>query len=151
MAGVAHMALDEFKTKASDNHKMYGSHEYDEKLKRLIDEYQERFPVELNVSFVEVSPNMEEHAAITYRRPGNKYYIRFSERYLENHSEEEIRRTMLHELVHVYLYQRGYMKHNHGKVFRWVLGRVGGSFTGETIFTDKWENCIEPFLDEDDK
>lgn len=143
------MSLEDFKQEDSTSYKRYGSHEYDEKLEKLANKFDSRFPVNLEIDFIEVSPSMEKHAAITYKRDGKHYYIRFSESYLENSTEEEIKRTLLHEMVHVYLYQRGYSNHSHGRVFRWVLGRVGGSFTGESIHSDRWEHCIKPFLDEE--
>jgi predicted SprT family Zn-dependent metalloprotease len=144
------MGIDDFITEKQDRHKVYKTHDKDEKLEQLIEEYQERFPVELRIDFVEVSPRMERCNAKAYKRAGKKYYIRVSEEYLERATEEELRRTVLHEMVHIYLYQRGYSKHGHGKYFRWVLGRVGGSMTNSTIHSTKWEKCIEPFIEEDE-
>ena len=143
------MGIDDFITEKQDRHKVYQSHDKDEKLEQIIDEYQERFPVELRVDFVEVSPRMERCNAKAYKRAGKKYYIRVSENYIERATEEELRRTVLHEMVHVYLYQKGYSDHGHDKYFRWVLGRVGGSMTGSTIHDMNWEKCIEPFIEED--
>lgn len=144
------MGIDDFLTQKQDRHKVYKSHDKDEKLEEIIEEFQDRFPVELRIAFVEVSPKMENNQAKAYKRNGKKYYIRVSENFLQYSTEEQLRRTILHEMVHVYLYQRGYSKHGHGKYFRWILGRVGGSMTRSSIHNVKWEKCIEPFIEEDD-
>lgn len=144
------MGIDDFITEKQDRHKVYKTHDKDEKLEQLIEKFQDRFPVELRIDFVEVSPRMERHSAKAYKRAGKKYYIRVSEEYLERATDEELKRTIIHEMVHIYLYQRGYDDHGHGKYFRWILGRVGGSMTRSSIHDTKWEKCIEPFIEEDD-
>lgn len=146
------MSLDDFIENASnkDKHQVYGSHEYDEKLEEIIEEYQQRFPVELKIEFVEVSSRMEKSYAKAYKREKNKYYIRVSESFIERACKERIRRTILHEMVHVYFFQKGYSKHGHSKYFRWVVGQVGGSLTNSTTNNEMWQNCIEPFIEEKD-
>lgn len=144
------MGLEEFETESSDKHNVYQSHEKDEKLEQIIEEYQERFPVELRIQFIEVSPKMEQKHAMAYKRAGKKYYIRVSESFIQRSTEEQLRRTVLHEMCHVYLYQQGLSGHGHGKYFRWVVGRVGASMTHSTIHDVKWEKCIQPFIDEDE-
>ena len=145
-----YMGLEEFETESSDKHNVYQSHEKDEKLEQIIEEYQERFPVELRIQFIEVSPKMEKKNAMAYKRAGKKYYIRVSESFIQRSTEEQLRRTVLHEMCHVYLYQQGLSDHGHGKYFRWVVGRVGASMTHSTIHDVKWEKCIQPFIDEDE-
>lgn len=145
------MGIDDFIQNDTDSHQMYGSHDYDEKLEQMVEELDDRFPVDLRIDFIEVSPRMEKHNAMAYKREGKKYYIRVSENYIERATERQIRLTVLHEMVHVYFYQMGASKENHSKYFRWVLGRVGGSFTRASILDEKWQVCIEPFLEMEEK
>lgn len=144
------MGLEEFKGNTSSEYKMYRGHEYDEKLDEMVEEFQDKFPVDLRVDFIEVSPRMSKHHAMAYKRPGSKYYIRVSESFIERSSEKRIRMTVLHEMVHVYFYQMGYSDTNHDKFFRWVVGRVGASMTNTSIKSRKWRQCIEPFLEMDE-
>jgi len=143
------MALEDFETEDSNRYKTYGSHDYDEELEQMIEEFQDRFPIELKIEFIEVSPRMEKHQAMAYRR-GSSYYIRVSESFINRSDYERISRTVLHEMVHVYLYQMGYEGSNHDKYFRWIVGRVGASMTHASINDAKWQDCIEPFIKEAD-
>lgn len=144
------MGLEEFQDNKSSEYKMYRGHEYDEKLEEMVDEFQDKFPVDLRVEFIEVSPRMDKTRAMAYRRPGKKYYIRVSEKFIETSTEERIRLTVLHEMVHVYFYQKGYSDTNHDKFFRWVVGHVGASMTHTSIKSSKWQDCIEPFKEMED-
>lgn len=144
------MGLDDYLTEPDNQHKIYSGHEKEEELENMVDEFQDRFPVKLEIEFIEVSPRMTKHHGMAYRRNGNTYFIRMSEDYVNFASDEEIRRTVLHEMAHVYFYQQGYSDESHGKYFRWVLGRIGASMTKSSIHDMKWEKCIEPFIQEDD-
>jgi len=143
------MGLEDFKATKNQGYRRYGSHKYDKKLERWVEEFQHRFPVELDIEFVEVSPNLSKHSAKAYRREGTIYFIRMSEFYMDNYSDKSCRLTLLHEMVHVYFYQMGYSDTNHDKYFRWVLGRVGGSIRGVGISNPKWQQCVRPFLEEE--
>lgn len=144
------MGLEDFKSERSNGYKKYGHHEYNDRLEEWKDEMQEEFPIELDIEFVEVSPEMTKHNGMAYRRDKDTYYIRISENYIERNSKKKVRLTLLHEMVHVYFYQRGYGDTNHDKYFRWVVGRVGASMTNMTIDSTKWKHCIEPFLQAED-
>lgn len=144
------MGLDEFKSEQKSQYRAYSEHEHNEKLQDIVDQYQKRFPIDLRIQFIEVSSRMTKHAAMAYKRDGKKYYIRVSENFIERSNDEQLHRTVIHEMVHVYMYQIGMDNENHGKYFRWVLGRVGGSFTGETIHNTKWEKCVQPFIEKSD-
>lgn len=141
------MGLEDFKSERNNGYRQYGSHEYDDKLETWKDDFMERFPIDLNIEFIEVSPKMTKHNAMAYRRDVNTYYIRVSEQFINLNNDERIKLTLLHEMVHVYFYQQGYTKTNHDKYFRWVVGRVGASMTHMSINDRKWQDCIEPFLD----
>jgi len=140
------MGLEDFQTKSSDRHRVYGSHEYDEQIEKAVDKYRDRFPIDLEIEFTEISSRMSKCFAKAYKK-GSKYYIRVSEDFIDKSGQKEVELTVLHEMVHVYLYQKGFPQHDHDKYFRWILGRVGGSMTGMTIHEYKWQECIEPFLE----
>jgi len=145
------MGLDRFVKQSSDRHKIYGSHEYDEKLEQIIQKHKDKFPIDLKIEFIEVSSAMTKAHATAYSREGNsKHYIRVSEDFIESSSDERIELTIVHEMVHIYFYQQGYLNHNHDKYFRWVVGRVMGSMTHSTIHEKKWQECIEPFFEMED-
>jgi len=144
------MGLEDFQSDTGSGYKQYGHHEYNEKLEQWMKEFQEKFPVELQIEFIEVSPQMNKHAAMAYRREASTYYIRVSETYINQSTDRDIKFTLLHEMVHVYFYQMGYKRTRHDKYFRWVAGRVGADMTRMSIDDEKWKDCIEPFLNEDD-
>lgn len=145
------MGLDSFKTKSSNKYKRYGHHEYNERLENWVDELQERFPIDLNIEFIEVSPQMTKYNAKAYKRDGNTYFIRVSERYTNLYADEAVKLTVLHEMVHVYFYQMDYGDTNHDKYFRWVCGRVMASMTNMSVEDQKWKDCIEPFIEQDNR
>lgn len=128
---------------------MYRSHDYEEKLDQMIQRNEEKFPIDLDIDFVEVSPRMEKTRAKAHKKPDGSYYIRVSKKFIETHSDERIELTVIHEMVHIYFYRQGFTDHGHGKYFRWVLGRVGGSMTNSTVYEREWRECIEPFLKEE--
>jgi len=143
------MGLDNFRTKSGNKHKAYSSHEYDNKLNKWANEFADRFPINLNIEFIEVSPNMTKTwGKATYKRDGTAF-IRMSEQFLNSHPDREIKMTLLHEMCHVYFYRMGYKDTNHDKFFRWVVGRVGGDLTYTSFKNNKWKDCIEPFFDND--
>lgn len=141
------MGLEDFKSESDSHYKQYGYHEYNEKLEKWADEMEDRFPIDLNIEFVEVSPQMEQMRGMAYRRDNDTYYIRLAEWFVGIRSDERIKFTLLHEMVHVYFYRQGHSNTNHDKYFRWVVGRVGASMTNMKTSDLKWKQCIEPFLD----
>lgn len=142
------MGLDNFKTKSSNQYRAYDDHEYDDRLNQWKDEFKDRFPVRLNIEFIEVSPNMTKTWGKATYKPDGTCYIRMSEDFLYNHNDEQIKMTLLHEMCHVYFYRMGYKDTNHDKFFRWVVGRVMGDLTHTSFNNQKWIDCIEPFLEE---
>jgi len=141
------MGLDNFRTKSSNQYRAYDSHEYDDRLNQWEDEFEDRFPVRLNIEFIEVSPNMTKTWGKATYKPDGTCYIRMSEDFLYNHTDEQIKMTLLHEMCHVYFYRKGYKDTNHNKFFRWVVGRVKGDLTHTSFKNQQWKDCIEPFLD----
>lgn len=143
------MSLEDFKNKDSNDYEMYGSHEYDEKLENALQQFEDKFPIELNIKFIEVSPRMSKHRAKAYKRSGNDYYIRVSKDFIEKSDHDRIMMTVLHEMVHIYFWEQGYPNHGHDKYFRWVIGHIGASMTNTSTYSGKWQRCIQPFLNED--
>lgn len=141
------MGLDDFNSSSGSGYEHYGHHEYNDKLEQWAEDMQERFPIDLNIDFVEVSPQMESKRGMAYRRDYDTYYIRISENFIKFSSDERIKLTLLHEMVHVYFYQQGYSDVNHNKYFRWVVGNVEASMTNMDITDKKWKDCIEPFME----
>ena len=144
------MGIDSFKSTSSNNREMYSEHEYDEKLELMLENLEERFPVDLKIDFIEVSPRMSKTRAKAYRRDGDTYYIRVSEEFIDASSDERIELTVLHEMCHVYAYVKGVSEINHNKFFRWIVGRVGASMTHSSVYSREWIELIEPFLDEEE-
>jgi predicted SprT family Zn-dependent metalloprotease len=143
------MGIDNFKTKSSNSREMYSQHDYDEKLELMLENLEKRFPVDLKIDFIEVSPRMTKTRAKAYKRDGNTYYIRISEEFIHDATDERIELTVLHEMCHVYAYVKGFSEINHNKFFRWIVGRVGASMTYSSVYSQEWIELIEPFLDDD--
>lgn len=145
------MGLEEFQTKSQNDYKKYSNPKQDEKLEAWVEELEERFPIDLKIEFVEASPAMTKCRGTAYRKSTGKYYIRISKSFMRNHSDRRVKLTLLHEMVHVYFYRQGYNDTAHDKYFRWVVGRVGASMTNMWTSNQKWQDCIEPFLEEENK
>lgn len=133
---------------SSDNstHRAYNKHPKEDQLEEWKEELQSRFPVNLDIEFIEVSPKMSKHYGMAYYR-GNTTFIRISQHFIENYSDRKVKMTLLHEMCHVYFYQMGYKDAKHDKYFRWVVGRVMASMTGMTTDNKKWQETIEPFFE----
>ena len=129
-------------------YKHYGHHDWNSKLQSMVDELQERFPVEVEVGFIEVSPEMSKHGGLTYKKPEG-YFIRISEYIITNHSKEYVRTVVAHEMAHIYMWQigRGELTEK-SPLFSWVLGRVGGTVSGYSDECPEWIEVAQPFLKE---
>lgn len=143
------MSLDDLFADQESEAKRKYKDEDKEKLESIVEEYQRRFPEELDIDFIETSARMKSMHGKAYYEPGGKMYIRISEDFMHSVPIDRLKMVVLHEMVHIYLYQKGYKDENHSKYFRWILGRVGGSFTYENIPNKKWNDCIKPFIEND--
>jgi hypothetical protein len=135
----------------SDRHerRAYPNHEYDDKLYEWFDELNERFPVELEVAFIEVSTQITSYNAKAYREPDGTRYIRMAEHFVENKDDSVIKDTLLHEMVHIYFYQLGHKDiSDSSHLFSWVCGRVGTNINYRYDNRGGWEDCILPFREE---
>ncbi|EGQ44161.1 MAG: uncharacterized SprT-like family protein [Candidatus Nanosalina sp. J07AB43] len=142
------MSLEDFKTDNHHSDKIYGEHEFNEKLEQMVEDNKSKFPIDLDIAFIEVSTRMTKHRAKAYKREGGTYYIRVSEEFVQRESLYIIELTVVHEMVHIYFYQMGYPNHGHDKYFRWVVGQVQASMTRTSTFEQKWRDCIEPFMED---
>lgn len=139
------MGLHDFNNSNSE-HRAYKEHPKEEKLEEWKEQLNERFPIDLEIEFIEVSPKLSKHCGKAYYR-GDTTFIRISQDYIENNTDRKVKLTLLHEMCHIYFYQMGYKDTNHDKYFRWVVGRVMASMTGMSIDNKKWKKAIEPFFE----
>jgi predicted SprT family Zn-dependent metalloprotease len=143
------MGLDNFKSSSTSASGSTTEHPYIPKIERWIEEFEDRFPVEINVEKVEVSSRMENMFAKAIFSATKDTTIRVSEKFINNSEDRIIKYTILHEMAHIYFYRQGFPKTKHDKYFRWVVGRVVGDLTHMSHPNEKWEQCIEPFIQED--
>lgn len=147
------MALDDFSFNQSieDRFQQYPTHPEDGRINKMIDELQEMFPEDVRVDFVEVSPRMTKTYAMAYWRERDGEYTQFmriGEHYTEV-SDTFLRRTVLHEMVHLYCFQMGYKDvSDHDDMFTWILGRLGASVSKINQDSQMWQDLAEPFLDD---
>ena len=148
------MGLDQFRetdtAAGAARFRSFGQHEMEDQLNEWADQFQERFPEEVRIDFIEVSPQMTKCNGKAYsrKRDGERYqYIRIAEGRLSD-SEEDLKLTLLHEMVHLYTYQKGYTNiTERDPVFTWLLGRVGANVSRVGTYEDKWKDLAEPMLD----
>lgn len=128
----------------------YSPHPIEDELWDVFREYEERFPEEIECDFIEVSPKMTKHQAKAYydHQKGIRY-IRVSKDYLEKTDHHRLRDTMLHEMVHLYTYQKGYAgdTSDGSHMFKWLCGAVGAPINQVREHSDEWQDMAEPFLD----
>jgi len=116
---------------AEESYRQYSVHEYEDTLIGWIDELQDRFPEEVQVDFIEVSPEMTSTHGYAYRKPGGIQYIRIAEFVTEDYPQWYQKMVVLHEMVHMFMYQRGMDDVSDGDpLFEWVLGTVGADVNG---------------------
>lgn len=146
------MSLDDFAKEqdAGLKYKKYNYTELDEKLENIADSLKDRFPKDFRLDFIEASPALEKHGGKAYYRIDNSrkhYYIRIQKRMIES-DHKRLKFLVLHELVHIYLYNLGYNDISDGDpLFHWVLGAVGASVNHISVGGDKWNDICQPFID----
>jgi len=121
----------------------YGSHEEEDRIWNIIEEMQDRFPVEIECDMVEVATQDVNYDAKAYWRvrDGEHYqYMRVKEACLHG-DPTYVRHIILHEMVHLYTFQMGHKDLSDGSpMFKWLCGRVdvtsirssGTGWTGKT-------------------
>jgi len=131
----------------------YGHHEYNDTLRAWVDEFNERFPVEVDIEFIEVSPQLKSNATKLYakHKEGDLYqYIRVKEGLWEQ-GEWFVRQRILYLMVSAYFNQIGMPKIGPANdEFKWVCGRVGAATNPIDFRESTWKDGCTPFLTEDD-
>jgi len=131
----------------------FSTYNYDEREDLVwdwINEFQDKFPEEVQCDMVEIAPRDVSYHAHAYwrKRDGVDYqYLRVSETAFDD-GEWLARSVVLHEMCH-YLYQIG-MKDvtERSPMFSWLLGRVGAHVSGMRTEGDQWQE-MERFLPDD--
>lgn len=136
----------------STNHRAYPYDEREEKLWEWFDELEERFPEDIECEFIEVSPRLERCHAKAYLKPDGTQYIRMADDYLRATRDWKVKRTLLHEMVHLYTYQKGHSDISDGShLFKWLCGAVGAHINQVSENGDQWRDLAEPFAQEKEK
>jgi predicted SprT family Zn-dependent metalloprotease len=130
----------------------YNPHHKEEDLWEMFEELQEKFPEEIKCDFIEVSGKMKNYNAKAYDDYGTQY-LRFAKWFVESSSDERIKETMLHEMVHLYTYQKGYAGEvsDGSHIFKWLCGAVGAKINQVHMSERKWKDMAEPFRKEDEE
>jgi len=135
-----------------NQYRYYPYHEFEDTLWEWFEELENRFPIELRCSFIEISTRMSRiYAKAYYRDHGETIFIRFSKSYIEENPDWRIRQTLLHEMVHLYTYQIGFHEEisDGSVIFKWLCGQVGANVNQVRQNSQKWKELAEPFLDKE--
>jgi len=136
-----------------ENHpcRTYPYHEFEDKAWNWFEELNNKFPVDIKCDFIEVSPNMNSswRAKACYRNNGQHQFIRFAKYYVESSEDWTLKRTLLHEMVHLYTYQQGHRDIGDGSIiFKWLCGAVGCEVNQINNTSPEWIDLAEPFIED---
>lgn len=150
--GLDELIDDEGTAKNLAQFRRYGSHEEDDRIWGIIEEMQERFPVEIECDMVEVATDDVNYDAKAYYRVkgGTHYqYLRVKESCLHG-DPVYVRHIILHEMVHLYCYQMGHSEISDGSpMFKWLCGRVGCTLSQIEWNGMDWKDLADPMLESD--
>lgn len=137
-------------TREDHPHRHYPYHEFEDKAWEWFNEYEKRFPTDVECDFIEVSTKMTSHHAKAYYRDGGKHqFIRFSKSYVERANDWKLSRTLLHEMVHLYCYTHGHKDVSDGShIFKWLCGAVGAPINPVRYESPEWIDLAEGFITE---
>lgn len=134
-----------------ENHpyRTFPYNEFEDTAWEWFEEFNHKFPVDIECDFIAVSTRMENYNARAYYRDSGKYqFIRFSSVYIETADRWELRRTLLHEMVHLYTYQQGHHDVSDSSViFKWLCGAVGAEVNQIHNESPEWIDLAEPFIE----
>lgn len=144
--------VEENTSSTPHNYRKYGDHNFNETLEEWVNEFQNRFPIDVKINFVEVSPALNKNHAKTYVRHENNeqiIYIRVSENIIDK-DDWYIRQILLHSMVNAYLMQIGAneLGASHS-IKKWLCGRVGCRINAVSMNSEEWKLIAEPFIEED--
>lgn len=138
--------VDEYE---SHNGRAYPDHERQEELEEWLEELSEAFPEDLHVDFIEVSPKMTKYDAKAYWDKASEdrdRYIRVAKSSMENYTDKQIKALILHELCHIWFYQKGHHDVTEkDERFTYVLGAVGASVSGVGHQDEVFKDTCSPF------
>lgn len=124
------MTLDDFKTDNSGTkqYKRYNETEKDKTLEQILNNNRHKFPIELDIDFIEASPEMKSMAVRTYFKTndGKKItYIRVRSDIVEEENEI-LEKTVLEAMASVFLDQvLDDTVEMNSALHHWVCGQVG--------------------------
>lgn len=143
--------IDDESSTDSSRFQRYGPHEYDEKLEAWVEEFQDEFPVDVQVDFIEVSPELESNQAKTYWKIKDSevhQYIRVAESALEA-DDWILRHIVLECMVTLYCNEMGYTNLSKGtNVYKWLAGYIGANGSVVDQRTSEWQDLCEPLLED---
>lgn len=146
---------------ASGSKRRYGHHEFNETLEEWVEELEERFPYDLNIDFIEVSPQLESNDAriyTDYDEDGRLYhYIRIRDGMWEGVDEDDeskywkARQAILYLMVRAYfnVLGMGDIGPNRDE-FKLVCGMVGAATNPVDQNDDEYIRSVTPFMSEED-
>lgn len=154
--GLDNLVNEKGGTGSGNRFRAYPYHEFEDQCWEWFNEFQERFPIEIEADFIEISDQITKVNARAYWRiRDNEYYqfIRLSEKFINNAQTWRIKQCILHEMVHLYFYQLGYRNDDKkvtdgSTIFKWVCGAVGAKVNQIPVYTQEWQKCAEPFIDD---
>lgn len=136
------------------NLRYYGYDEREEIVWDWIDEFQSKFPEEINCDFVEIAPADVKYNAKAYWKKRNGQhiqYMRVSESAF-NLGDWRARQSVLHEMVHLFTFQTGHKNVSDGsRIFTWLCGQVGCVINQIHTDSKQWTELAEHFIDDDMK
>jgi len=130
-------------------YRTYPKLEFEDTLWKWFNQFEDAFPCEVRCDFIEISPNISSYRAKAFwRQDPNSQFIRVSEEYIERADNRTIKRTMLHEMVHLYTFQKGFEHEitDSSPMFKWLCGQVGTHINSVNTMSMKWQELAEPFL-----
>lgn len=144
------MGLENFTKGKSNPYKQYSCFELDQQLEDIVEDLQDKFPDKVQVDFIEASPQLSSCVGKAYYRTNENMertnFIRIKKSLAQENSERT-RRVVLHEMCHVYLYQKGFTETSEKDVlFQWLCGSVGADPTHIFEGSKEWTHIIGPML-----
>lgn len=147
MTGLDDLLEEEVGGTTEDHpYRTYPYHEFEDTAWEWFDILEKKFPCDIQCDFIEVSPQMNSsvRAKASYRDGGKYQFIRYAKYYVQTGDDWELRRTLLHEMVHLYCYQRGHTDISDGSpIFKWLCGAVGCHINEVSVESPEWIDLAE--------
>lgn len=151
MSGLKELIEENGGVVTGNPYRTYPKHEYEDKLWRWFHELEERFPCEIECDFIAVSPQITSyHAKAYWRTNPSSQFIRVAEWFVDSKDDERIKLTLLHEMVHLYTYQKGFARNvtDSSVIFKWLCGQVGTTVNAISTGSSEWQQLAVPFIEQ---